>query len=46
LLNIRKHEWETILGWVSIAAYLAFIAFGCIFNAVYPGYPETDWSGY
>ncbi|XP_076454648.1 rhomboid-related protein 2-like [Babylonia areolata] len=46
LLNIRRHDWETILGWVTLAIYLVFLAFCCIFNALYDGYPETDWSGW
>lgn len=46
LLNVRRQDWETILGWVTIAIYLAFVAFCCIFNGLYPGYPDTDWSGW
>ena len=46
LLNVRRHAWETTLGWVTLAIYLAFVAFCCIFNAVYNGYPETDFSGW
>ncbi|KAK7094963.1 rhomboid-related protein 2-like [Littorina saxatilis] len=46
LMNVRRHEWETNLGWVTLAIYLAFVALCCIFNAVYDGYPNTDWSGW
>ena len=46
LLNIRKHDWETVLGWICIVIYLVFVAFACIFNGVFDGYPNTDWSGW
>lgn len=46
LLNIRRHHWETNLGWITLSIYLVFVAFCCIFNGLYDGYPETDWSGW
>ncbi|BFZ20276.1 hypothetical protein BsWGS_23315 [Bradybaena similaris] len=46
LRNINRLTWERTLGWVTLALYLAFVAFCCLFNAFYEGYPATDWSGY
>ncbi|KAL8608160.1 hypothetical protein ACOMHN_016615 [Nucella lapillus] len=46
LLNVRRHDWETNLGWVTLAVCLVFAATCIIVNAVYDGYPETDWSGW
>ncbi|PVD22469.1 hypothetical protein C0Q70_18283 [Pomacea canaliculata] len=46
LKNITRHPWETTLGWVTLSVYLAFVAFCCIFNAAYTGYPPTDYEGW
>lgn len=46
LRNINRLTWERTLGWVTLALYLAFVAFCCLFNAFYDDYPPTDWSGY
>ncbi|CAL1534822.1 unnamed protein product [Lymnaea stagnalis] len=43
LKNVNTLTWEKNLGWVTLAVYLAFVAFCCLFNAFYDGYPETDW---
>ncbi|XP_005093059.1 rhomboid-related protein 2 [Aplysia californica] len=44
LRNINRLTWERTLGWVTLALFLAFFAFCTLFNALYDGYPETDWS--
>ncbi|XP_050394389.1 rhomboid-related protein 2 isoform X1 [Patella vulgata] len=44
LKNVQKLPWETTLGWVTLALYLAFVAFAIMFNGFYKGYPATDWS--
>ncbi|XP_041368691.1 rhomboid-related protein 2-like [Gigantopelta aegis] len=44
LKNISRLPWETTLGWVTMAVYLAFVGFCVIFNGLYQGYPPTDWS--
>ncbi|XP_055898545.1 rhomboid-related protein 2-like isoform X2 [Biomphalaria glabrata] len=44
LKNVNTLTWEKALGWVTLAIYLAFVAFCCLFNALYEGYPPTDWT--
>ena len=44
LKNVNVLTWEKTLGYVTLAIYLSFVGFAMIFNGVYKGYPETDWS--
>lgn len=43
LKNIKRLEWEKTLGWVTLAVYLAFVAFAILFNTLYKDYPPIDW---
>ncbi|KAH9500713.1 Rhomboid- protein 2, partial [Bulinus truncatus] len=42
LKNVNTLTWEKNLGWVTLAIYLAFVAFCTLFNALYQGYPATE----
>ncbi|XP_071154383.1 rhomboid-related protein 1-like isoform X1 [Mytilus edulis] len=44
LKNVNILTWEKTLGYVTLSIYLCFVGFSMIFNGVYEGYPETDWS--
>lgn len=44
LKNVNVLTWEKTLGYVTLSIYLCFVAFAMIFNGVYKGYPDTDWS--
>ncbi|XP_076440786.1 rhomboid-related protein 3-like [Babylonia areolata] len=45
LKNIKKHAWETNLGWVTLVVFLVVFAFAVFFNSFFTErYPPTDWS--
>jgi len=43
LKNFYIFKWETVLQWVALALFLAFVLFGVLFNIFYTNYPPADW---